>query len=69
MKSLQQKSIELRHLDADEICKTIKQGITALRIPEEAAEERVHLMKDCKLKNAAVVLFAKKIISHFGFRW
>lgn len=58
----------IEDLDHDEIRKTIKQGIVAGRIPDDAINESIpdilsslDLLKNGKLKNAAVVLFAKKV--------
>lgn len=57
---------DISMLDHDEIKRAVKQGITANRIPVEAAREdvetvlkRFKLIKNNKILNAAVVLFAK----------
>ena len=60
-------------LDHDEIRKTVKQAISAKRIPEDVSSEdqidilsRLELIKDGKLKNAALVLFGKETFSKFS---
>lgn len=55
-------------LDHDEIYKMVKHGIEAGRVPDDAMNESVsdilsslELMKNDKLINAAIILFAKKV--------
>ncbi len=62
----------IEDLDHDEIRKTVKQGVVAKRLPEAALKEdivnilsRLKLVKNGKLKNAAVVLYANEMDSDF----
>ena len=58
----------IEDLDHDEIKRTIKRGIAANRVPTDAINDSVvdilsgfELLENGKLKNAAIVLFAKKV--------
>lgn len=60
-------------LDHDEIRKAMKKGVLAKRIPESALQDdiytnlkRLKLLEDDRLKNAAIVLFAKEMDSDFS---
>lgn len=64
---------KVEDLDQDAIRKTVKSGVLAKRIPESALEEdiitiltRLKLLEKGKLKNAAVVLYAKEMDSDFS---
>ncbi len=63
----------IEDLDHDEIRNTIKKGIVAKRMPEDALQEdinsilsRLELLQNGKPKNAAVVLYAKKMDAQFS---
>ena len=63
----------IEDLDHDEIRKTIKQAIESNRIPETTSSDDINhillhleLLKNNKLKNAAMVLFGKKTFPYFA---
>lgn len=63
----------IEDLDHNEIFNTIKQGVIAKRIPESALKEnvvtllgRLKLIKNGKLKNTTIVLYAKEMDSDFS---
>ena len=64
---------DLEDLDHDEISRTIQDGIRVNRIPPDAVTDsietalgRLELLEKGRLKNAAVVLFAKKLFPTYS---
>jgi ATP-dependent DNA helicase RecG len=71
--SFSAESYTIEDLDHDEIRKTIKQGIGANRIPGGVLNESIidilsslELLENKKLKNAAIVLYAKKVFPRYS---
>lgn len=63
--------LKLTDLDEEEIRKTVRLGIEYGRLPESTGDkvpiilEKLNLLEDGVLKNAAAVLFAKKKLAHY----